>query len=243
MWCNRRNYAKSFPEEQLGLTGDSQVCVGLNLSCQIPGKALEHPGVIRQKAIDLQAASHQHPVPGHLYWVNGQSILVPHNVWLRHSCSRWMRVGFNDTKSVSSFLNTKWIQFKRVLIIVQHFWQGWLTGLWHPCTNTTVLTSCLTGNIHHLLHLSSYVFLWFFYKLWWLWGKWRKGQTEDEVIKRPTCRCSRNSSPSIWKRRKLYILKRISDSLCKEWDCIIKLLNCKYSLIKKVLISGEANLS
>lgn len=39
----------------------------------------------------------------------------------------------------------------------------------HKYTHT-LLTSCLTGNVHHLLHLSCDVFLWLLNKLWWFWG-------------------------------------------------------------------------
>lgn len=71
-----------------GLTGHSQVGVGLNFSRLVSGKALKHPRVVGQEAVDLQAAAHQHPVPGRLHRVDGQSILVPHDVRLRHSCTQ-----------------------------------------------------------------------------------------------------------------------------------------------------------
>lgn len=68
------------------LTGNSQVRVGLDFSCSISGKALEHAGVVGQEAVDLQAASHQHPVPGVLHRADGHGVLVPHDVRLGHSC-------------------------------------------------------------------------------------------------------------------------------------------------------------
>lgn len=66
-------------------TGDSEVRVGLDFSTQVAGEALKHPGVIRNKAINLQTASHQHLVAWGLHSANGHSVLIPNNVWLRNT--------------------------------------------------------------------------------------------------------------------------------------------------------------
>ena len=86
------------------LTGNCQVRVGLNLSSHISGKALEHPGVVGEEAVDLQAASHQHPVPGRLHWVDGKGVLVPHDVRLGYSCREREGGGWGFTKSSSCFM-------------------------------------------------------------------------------------------------------------------------------------------
>lgn len=72
---------------QGGRTRNSQVGVCLDLSCEVAGEALKHPRVVWQEAVDLQAASHQHSVPGDLYRADGHRILIPHDVWLRCSCA------------------------------------------------------------------------------------------------------------------------------------------------------------
>lgn len=69
-------------------TGNSQVAVRLDLPCQVASEALEHPRVVWQEAVDLQAASDQHSVPGDLHWTDGHRVLVPHNVWLWRACTQ-----------------------------------------------------------------------------------------------------------------------------------------------------------
>lgn len=92
------------------LTGDSQVGVGLDLSGHVSGEALEHPRVVGQEAVDLQAASDQHPVPGRLHRVDGRSVFVPHDVWLRDSCKRahpgFVFAAFFQFKVINSKLNS-----------------------------------------------------------------------------------------------------------------------------------------
>lgn len=90
------------------LTGYSQVCVGLNLSCQVSGEALEHPRVVGQEAVDLQAAPHQDPISGHLHRVDGQSVLVPYDVWLRHSCRA------TEGELTLTVSQVKSLQFKKI---------------------------------------------------------------------------------------------------------------------------------
>lgn len=68
-----------------GLTGDRQVGVGLNLSGQVPSEALEHPGVVGDEAIDLQAAAHQDPVARGLRCVDRDGVLVPNDIRLRNT--------------------------------------------------------------------------------------------------------------------------------------------------------------
>lgn len=70
------------------LTGDGEVRVGLNLARRVPGKALEHAGVVGQEAVDLQAAAGQHPIPWRFDRVDGRGVLVPHDVWWGHTCGR-----------------------------------------------------------------------------------------------------------------------------------------------------------
>lgn len=71
-----------------GPTCNSQVGVCLDLSGQIAGEALEHARVVRQEAVDLQAAPDQHPVPGDLDRTDGRRVFVPHDIWLRCAWTR-----------------------------------------------------------------------------------------------------------------------------------------------------------
>ena len=67
------------------LTGDGQVGVGLDLAGPVAGEALEHSRVVRQQAVDLQAATHQDPVAGGLHWTYECGVLIPHDISLRGS--------------------------------------------------------------------------------------------------------------------------------------------------------------
>lgn len=87
MALEKKKNKKKEKNVQGGRTCNSQVGVCLDLSCEIAGEALKHPCVVWQEAVDLQAASHQHSVPGDLYRADGHRVLIPHDVWLRCACA------------------------------------------------------------------------------------------------------------------------------------------------------------
>lgn len=131
-----------------GLTGHSQVGVGLNFSRLVSGKALKHPRVVGQEAVDLQAAAHQHPVPGRLHRVDGQSILVPHDVRLRHSCTHRAR---EQSWSSSFPRHPSLVLHKRARV----FWEEWrppapcLPRAWQGMSTTFSISAvmCLSGSL------------------------------------------------------------------------------------------------
>lgn len=85
--CPRRAGGRTDTQTD-GRTGNSQVAVCLDLPRQVASEALKHPRVVRQEAVDLQAASDQHSVPGDLHRTDGHCVFVPHDVWLWRACTQ-----------------------------------------------------------------------------------------------------------------------------------------------------------
>lgn len=64
------------------LTRNSEIGVGLHLSGLVAGETLEHSGVIRQKAINLETTPSQHSVARGLHGAYGYCVLIPHDIRL-----------------------------------------------------------------------------------------------------------------------------------------------------------------
>lgn len=143
--------ADSLEESSSGPTRYSQVGVGLDLSRQIAGETLKHAGVVRQETVDLQAAPYQHPVPGDLDRTDGHRVFVPHDIRLRCSCTKRRGLLYSHLRrrrlcllfSRKRKINTEEVKKKKLM---------------------KALTSCLTGDIHHLFHLRADVTRWLFDK-------------------------------------------------------------------------------
>lgn len=112
----KRQMRGYFEESSSGPTCNSQVGVCLDLSRQIAGEALKHASVVRQETIDLQAAPYQNPVPGDLDRTDGHRILVPHDIWLRRSCTKRRGLLFFPASAGAAFVCRfleKWREKKR----------------------------------------------------------------------------------------------------------------------------------
>lgn len=126
-----------------GRTGHSQVAVCLDLPRQVAGEALKHPRVVWQEAVDLQAASHQHSVPGDLHRTDGNRIFVPHDVWLRRACTQERgQKGLLDYFFSPSATDTNFL-------VLPSFSVEQKPG------GERALTSGLAGDVHHFLHLGA----------------------------------------------------------------------------------------
>lgn len=107
--CNK--WRQSYWQAQMALwrTGDSEVRVRLDLARQIASKTLEHAGVVREQAVYLQTAANQDSVSGSFHGAYGNSILIPHYIWLRNTCRAIGRgVLSNACTHTCAYKHTHW---------------------------------------------------------------------------------------------------------------------------------------